>query len=434
MEWWIALSLGLGLLIGSLLIGLPVFVGFLLVNLAGLMFYFGPRGFTLFSNSIFDTVANTSISTIALFILMGELLFRSGAADVVFSSVDRLIGRLRGRDFVLTAALGTIFGALSGAAMGVVAMLGRSLLPKMLVRGCDRKLSVGAIIGGANLAPIIPPSVLIVVIGMLAGVSISRFLVAGIVPGLIIAALILTYTLIRVHLSPSLAGRQEERRPVGFGERLRAIGQLIPFSVIIFFVMGFILLGIATPSESAASGVVASILVAAYYRKLTWRMLATATASAAAISATILVIMASSTLFSQLLALSGATRALAQLVADLDVSRTLLLLIMMVIPFLLCMFMDQIAISIVFIPIYQPILAAAGFDPLWFWTLFLINVTLGGFTPPFGYVLFALKASYPDLRLEEIYRSVWPFVGIFLLAMLIIALFPTTATYLPSLM
>ena len=434
MEWWLILLLGLGMLMSTLMIGLPIFVGFLLVNLAGLMYYFGPRGFTLFSNSLFDTVANTSISTIALFILMGELLFRSGAADVVFTSVDKLIGRLRGRDFVLTAALGTVFGALSGAAMGVVAMLGRSLLPKMLARGCDRKLAVGTIIGGANLAPIIPPSVLIVVIGMLAGVSISRFLVAGIVPGLIIALLILCYTMIRVRLSPELAGQHDEHRKIGLGEKLRAIAQLLPFSIIIFFVMGFILLGIATPSESAASGVVASILVAAYYRKLSWQMLATALASAAAISATILVIMASSTLFSQLLALSGATRALAQVVAGIDVSTMLLLLIMMAIPFVLCMFMDQIAVSIVFIPIYQPILVVAGFDPLWFWTLFLINVTLGGFTPPFGYVLFALKAASANLRLEEIYKSVWPFVGIFLVAMLIIALVPETATYLPSLM
>ncbi|MCE8038964.1 MAG: TRAP transporter large permease [Halomonadaceae bacterium] len=436
MEWLQILLAGLGILLFLFVLGVPVFVAFLFTNLVGAMYFFGGRGFSIFTNSIYDTLASSSLATIALFILMGEVLFRSGATDAVFRSTDTLIGRVKGRDFVLSAALGTIFGALSGAAMGVVAMLGRSLLPQMLARGSDRRLSIGAILGGANLAPIIPPSVLIIVIGMLANISISRFLIAGIIPGLIIACLILLYTSVRIAINPGLAGQASQHDvPVrSFKDKVVAVIQLLPFSVIIFFVMGFILLGIATPSESAASGVVGALLAAAYYKKLSFRMILESVQSAAAVSAVILIIMASSKLFSQLLSLSGATSAIAQLSVATSLDPLVMLFIMMLIPFIFCMFMDQIAISIVIIPIYAPVIAALGFDPLWFWVLFLINVTIGGFSPPFGYVLFAFKAAAPELKVSDLYAAAWPFVGVFILAMVIIAMFPALVTWLPGML
>lgn len=436
MEWFHTLLAGLGILLFLFILGVPVFVAFLITNLLGAIHFFGGRGFSIFTNSIYDTLASASLATIALFILMGELLFRSGATDAVFRSTDTLIGRVKGRDFVLSASLGTIFGALSGAAMGVVAMLGRSLLPQMLARGCDKRLSIGAILGGANLAPIIPPSVLIIVIGMLANLSISRFLIAGIVPGLVIATLILAYTGIRIAINPGLAGKASmgDIPRTTLKQKIIAIAQLLPFSIIIFFVMGFILLGIATPSESAASGVVGALLAAAYYRKLSWKMFRESLESAAVISAIILIIMASSKLFSQLLSLSGATSAIAQMVVNAPLDPLIMLLIMMLIPFLFCMFMDQIAISIVIIPIYVPVIAALGFDPLWFWVLFLINVTIGGFSPPFGYVLFAFKAAAPELRISDLYAAAWPFVGVFILAMVILTMFPILVTWLPGLL
>lgn len=436
MDWLQTLLIGLAILLSLFMLGVPVFVAFLITNLLGAAYFFGGRGFSIFTNSIYDTLATSSLATIALFILMGEVLFRSGATDAVFKSTDTLIGRVKGRDFVLSSALGTIFGALSGAAMGVVAMLGRSLLPQMLARGCDRRMSIGAILGGANLAPIIPPSVLIIIIGMLANISISRFLVAGIIPGLLIAGLLLLYTTFRIRLKPEMAGHaagQTAEKDDTWTDRLIAIGRLLPFSIIIFFVMGFILLGIATPSESAATGVVGALLAAAWYRKLSWRMVKESLESAAVVSAIILIIMASSKLFSQLLSLSGATRAIGQLAVATPLDPMLMLFIMMLIPFLFCMFLDQIAISIVIIPIYTPVIAALGFDPMWFYVMFLINVTIGGFSPPFGYVLFAFKAAAPQLSVTDLYSAAWPIVGIFLLAMILIAVFPPLATWLPGL-
>lgn len=436
MEWAVILIIGLSLLLSLFVLGVPIFVAFLITNITGAIYFFGGRGFSIFTNSIYDTLASPSLATIALFIMMGEVLFRSGATDAVFRSMDILIGRVKGRDFVLSASLGTIFGTLSGAAMGVVAMLGRSLLPKMLGRGADRRLAVGAILGGSNLAAIIPPSVLIIVIGMLANISISRFLIAGIVPGMLIAFLILCYTSIRIALNPSLAGHAPDSDVprATFKQKLVALAQLLPFSIIIFFVMGFILLGIATPTESAATGVVGAVICAAYYRKLSLKMLRESLESAAVVSAIILVIMASSKLFSQLLSLSGATSAIAQLAVGASIDPLVMLFIMMLIPFIFCMFMDQIAISIVLIPIYMPVIGILEFDPLWFWVLYLINVTIGGFSPPFGYVLFAFKAAVPDLKIGELYAAAWPMVGIYVLAIVILAMFPAMATWLPNLL
>ena len=436
MEWWGILLTGLGLLLAVFLTGAPIFISFLIINVTGVIIFIGPAGFGMVANSIFETTNIADLSAIPLFVLMGELLFRSGAIDVLFDSVDKLVGRVQGRQYVLCILLSTIFGALSGAAMGVAAMMGRTLFPGMMNRGYDTKLSTGSILAGASLAPIIPPSVLVIIIGTLSNTSIAGLLIAGIVPGLILSAMFLVYILGRVYINPELSGkvRIEETPDVSAGEKVVAILRVLPFAVIIFCVMGFILLGVATPSESAATGVLGSLLTAAYYRKLNFKMISDSLASAAYITSMILVIMASSKMFSQLLAFTGSTGQLTQVVSDLGFSPMIMLFIMMLIPFILCMFIDQIALMLVVIPIYQPLLTTLGFDPIWFWLLMLLNVTVGGITPPFGYTMFAFKGAAPNVALADIFNATWPFVGIFLLGMVLIAAFPSLATWLPGLL
>jgi tripartite ATP-independent transporter DctM subunit len=414
--------------------GMPIFVAFLLINLVGVLVILGQPGFGMVANSIFETTNFADLSAIPLFIMMGELLFRSGSIDILFDSVDKLVGKVKGRQYVLCIALSTIFGALSGAAMGVAAMMARTLLPGMLDRGYDAKMSTGAILAGASLAPIIPPSVLVIIIGTLANVSIAGMLIAGILPGLMLAVMFLIYTLGRVRLNPALAPEDAASSTVdvSFSEKIRAIIRVAPFALIIFCVMGLILLGIATPSESAATGVVGSMVTAAYYRKLNWKMISESLSSAAFIASMILVIMASSKMFSQLLAFTGSTRELTQVVAGLDLSAYLMLFIMMLIPFILCMFIDQIALMLVVIPIYQPLIKSLEFDPIWFWLLMLLNVTVGGMTPPFGYTIFAFKGATDRVSLRQVFSATWPFVLIFLLGMFVIAAFPPIATFLPS--
>lgn len=436
MEWWAILSGGLGLLLAAFLTGAPIFIAFLVINLAGVMVVLGQPGFGMVANSIFETTNVAAMSAVPLFILMGELLFRSGSIDILFDSVDKLVGRVRGRQYVLCILLSTIFGALSGAAMGVAAMMARTLYPGMIDRKYDSRLSTGAILAGASLAPIIPPSVLVIIIGTLADVSIAGLLIAGIVPGLLLSTMFLVYIFGRVRMNPALAphGDGDDAPDVSAWEMVKAVLRVLPFAVIIFCVMGFILLGIATPSESAATGVLGALLTAAYYRRLSWKMIGEAVGSAAFITSMILVIMASSKMFSQLLAFTGSTRELTQLITTLDFEPYVMLFIMMLIPFILCMFIDQIALMLVVIPIYQPLLATLGFDPIWFWLIMLLNVTVGGITPPFGYTMFAFKGSAPDVPLRDIFGATWPFVALFLVGMVVIAAFPPLATWLPGLL
>ena len=435
MTWWAALGAGLALLLVLLALGVPVFVAFLLLNLAGVLALFGTAGFGLFANSIYNTATTGALTAVPLFIVMGEILFRSGAMEVLFDSLDRLVGRIRGRQYVVCILLSAILGALSGAAMAVAGLLGRSLFPAMRKRGYDTEFSAGTMLAGASLDPIIPPSVLAVLVAITAEVSVGKMLIAGIGPGLLLTALFIVYVLLRVRfnpkLAPDLAADLAGHRSAG--SSLAALARMLPSLLVFFMVMGLIMLGIATPTEAAATGVLGALLLALYYRRLGWPMVRDALAAASTVAALLLIIMCSAVMFSQLLTVTGAAAALAGLVTGARPAPALMLVAMLAAPFVLFMFLDQLAIMLVIVPIYQPILRIYGFDDIWFWTLFLIVVTVGGLTPPFGYILFALKSAAPDLPLSTIYRASWPFVRIILVGLALCALFPEVITFLPGL-
>lgn len=435
MEWYTTLALGLAILFLLFLSGAPIFLAFLFAILTGIYFIIGPAGFPMLANSMLDTSTNTSLAAIPLFILMGELLFRSGTMDVLFDSIDKLVGRVKGRQYVLVVVLSAIFGALSGVAMAVAAMLGRAIMPGMRERGYDQKIAAGLIIGGASLAPIIPPSMLAIIVGSIADVSIAKLLIAGVLPGLLIGGIFLVYVFVRIGFNPSLAPASVsgERADVSAREALWALVRLLPFAIVIFSVMGFIMLGIATPSESAATGVLGALLTAAIYRNLNWKMVWESLMASATVAAMILAIMVMSKMFTQLLAFTGATGQLVTLVANLGLGPMSMLIIMLAVPFILCMFIDTIAVILLTIPIYQPVVDSFDYDPVWFWLLFLVNITLGAITPPFGYTLFAFKAVVPEMNIMQVYRATWPFVLLFLAGIALIILVPGIATWLPDL-
>lgn len=436
MIWWEVLALSLAVLFSLLFSGMAVFVAFMILNLAGVFLLFGFAGFGMFANSLYETATNPGLITVPLFVLMGEILFRSGTVEVLFKSVDTLIGRVRGRLYVLVVALSTVFGALCGSAVAVTAMLGRSVLPMMESRGYDVKLSMGTIVGGASLAPIIPPSMLVIIVGSLVkNVSIANLLIAGVLPGLILAVLLLGYVFLRVFWDQDLAPVDQPRPPGGFAkEAFWAVIKMVPFSLIIFSVMGLILMGIATPSESAATGVFGSLLAAAVFRRLSFSMVKESLLSAAKVSSVILIIIGSAKMFSQLLSFTGATQGLVNQVIEMELSGSVMLLFLMAIPFFLCMFIDWIAFMLLAIPLYEPLLAVYNYDPLWFWMLFLINLTVGSLTPPFGYTLFAMKGAAPEVPIGSVFVSAWPVVAIFLAGMFCIALFPSIVVVLPNLL
>jgi tripartite ATP-independent transporter DctM subunit len=418
------------LILGLFVSGIPIFLCFLALNLVGIWAQLGAPAFPMLINSMFATTTNGQLTAIPLFVLMGEILFRSGATERIFEAVDRFIGRLKGRQYILAGLLSAIFGALSGSNMAVAAMMARTVFPSMIARGYDRKLSIGMILGGASLAPVIPPSVLVIIIATLANVSVAGLLVAGVLPGLLLAALFIGYAMIRIWLNPALAPDSTgpaRKLPIG-----RAILYCLPFFGLIGLVLGLILMGVATPSESAAIGVTGALIIAALFRRLSLGLLRDALRAAALMTAMILIIMASSTLFSQLLAISGASRQITSLVSALDLSPGMMVLAMMLIVFAFCMFVDQVAVMLIVIPIYLPVITLLQIDPLWFWTMMLLNVTVGGITPPFGYAMFAFRGAAKGVSMSELFQASWAFVGLFVLGMLILAAAPWLATWLPG--
>ena len=432
MTWWMFLSGSFVMLLVLFATGLPIFLSFLLLNLAALFLLTGSfGGVLLVINSMFDTGTSFSLAAIPLFILLGEILFRSGAVNILFNAVDALIGNIRARLYAVAIVLSTIFGALSGSAMAVAAMMGSSLLPEMRARGYDRDLSIGALLAGSSLAPIIPPSVMAVVLGILSKVSIAALLIAGILPGLLLAFAFFVYLVIRGRINPALAPISNRTALPG-RERAGLVARALPFLLIIAAILGFILAGIATPTESAAVGCITAIVICAFFAELDIRKLIACLRSTASITTVITIIMVSSVSFSQVLNMSGATFKLVAAVTELNLPPAVMFVLLQVLPFVLCMFIDQIALMIMLVPLYGPIVEALGFDPVWFWTIFLINMSIGGITPPFGYTLFALHGVTRDVPLQAIFRAVIPFIGIFIVVIALLALFPDIILFLPS--
>jgi tripartite ATP-independent transporter DctM subunit len=431
MQWYSFLILDLAALTFLFCLGMPIALAFFAVNIVSLVLLKGPTGLLLFIHSMFDSVSSFSLAALPMFILMGNILYEANAIAIMFDAVDKWIGKVRARLHVISVIVATVFSAIGGSGIGTTAMMGSSIFPEMNRRGYDKKLSAGAIIAGASLDPIIPPSNLAIIVAVLANVSIAKLLFSGVVPGLVLAGGIIIYVLIRVHFNPELAPLYEVTQ-VTFTEKLRALAKVVPFGIIIFLVIGLIMLGVATPTEAAATGVVGSLLVAAYFRRLTFTALKNSIFFTTKIFGMVLVIMASAAVFSQVLALTGAARGIVELVSHLSVPRMVMFAIMQFIPLFLCCFMDQISLMMILAPIYIPIVETLKFDPIWFWCVILINITLGAITPPFGYCLFTLKGTTDEMTLEEIYRAVIPFVFLYIFGMLIVTFFPPLATWLPS--
>ncbi len=435
MAWYVILIVGFALMMGLIFTGVPIFIAFLIINAVGILWAFGPAAFGMYSNSLLSTLTNEPLVTVPLFLLMGEMLFRSGAIDRLYGALDKLIGNTRIRLYMLGIALATALGTLSGSAMADAAMLGRTLYPGMVERGYDRKLSAGLIMSGATLAPIIPPSVLAVVLGSLAEVSIAELLIAGIGPGILIACLLLIYVRIRVWVDPSKAPPLDpDYKSASLRERVYAIFELVPFLGVIFMVIGFIMLGIASPTESAATGVVATLLVAAWHRRLTVRLVRDALFAAARTTGTIMIIVMSATLFGQLLSFTGAPEAMIRTVEHVGLDRWSVYFAMMAVAFVSCMFVGVYEFMLISVPIYSPLIAAMHFDPIWFWMIYLVNVTTGGMTPPFGLTMFVFKSVVPDMSIIDIYNATWPYVAVIVMGLLVMTFAPGIVMFLPRLM
>ena len=435
MEWPIILLFIFGSLIILMATGMPVAFCFMLINVVGMYACFGMVGLEQLIISIYRTLNSFILLPIPLFILMGEVMFHSGIAPVLIRTLDKWLGRLPGRLSLLAVGAGTLFSTLTGTSLASVAMLGSVLVPEMEQQGYKKSMTLGPILGSGGLAMMIPPSALAVLCGAIAEISIGRILVGIIIPGLLMAAIYAAYIIIRCRLQPSIAPTYEVT-PTPLSEKLVATARyVLPQGIIIFMVIGVMFLGIATPSEAAATGAIGTIIVALLYGRLNWEVVKKATIGTLSVTGMLFLIIAGATAFSQVLAYSGASAGLASLATGLPVVPVVIIIAMMVVVVFLGAFMDVVSIMMITLPIFVPVVLSLGFNPVWFAVIFLINIEVAGISPPFGLSLFVMKGvATPGTTMGDIYRAALPFCGLSLIAMALIIAFPTLALWLPGLM
>lgn len=435
MAWGITLTAMLAVLMVILLSGIPIAFAFLLFNLLGVLYLMGPDGISQLSVSMFSSLSKFVIAPVPLFIFMGTVMFHSGMAKRVIDIMDGWMGRMPGRLSVLTLVSGTIFSTLSGSTIATSGTLGKLLIPEMQQRGYNNSMAIGPIMGVGGLAMVIPPSALAVVLGSLGKISIGKLLIGGILPGLLMATVYLTYIIGRCWLQPSAAPSYVVTK-IPLAERIiYTVRYALPLLSIIAAVLGSIFFGIATPTEAAALGAVTSLVLCAVYGKLSRETLKKASLDAVEITAMVFLIIAGSTAFSQILAFSGVSRELIEVITKADLSPFLILLGMLLTTLILGTFMEQIAIMMITLPVYMPVIRALGFDDVWFGILMLINIEIALTTPPFGMICFVMKAVCPPgTRLTDVYAAALPFIACDLITMGLIILFPSIVTFLPSFM
>jgi tripartite ATP-independent transporter DctM subunit len=434
MEWQVAVLIVFGSLILLMLTGMPIAICFMFINVVGGLLVLGyPAGLEFSIQSMWSSLATFTIAPIPLFVIMGELMFHSGLGGDVVKIVDQWLGKLPGRGSLIAVGSGVILAALTGVSIASVSILGSVLLPQMEKQGYHKSMIFGPILGGGGLAVLIPPSGLAVLLAAIGEISVGRILLAIIGPGLLLAALYSAFIIIRCIINPSLAPVYEAPK-VPLSEKLRNVaGNILPVAAIIFSVIGFMVLGIATPEEAAASGALATLFVAIVQKRLSREVIKKTLLGTIKVTGMIFLIIAGARGFSQILAYVGATQAMAHFVLSLPVHPLVVMGIMQVVLLILGCFMDSAAIILLTMPIFVPAIISLGFDPVWFGAIAVLNIEVGLITPPFGVALYTMKAvAPPKYTMGDVISSVVPFIALQVLAIGICMMIPSIVMWLPG--
>ena len=434
MSWQIAAWLLLGGSTLLLFLGLPVAFTFLAVNLVGAALWMGGEaGLAQLSRNSVGAVTSFALTPIPLFVLMGEVLFHTGLAVKVIEGIERMVRELPGRLAVVAVVAGTVFSAISGSTIATTAMLGSLMVPVMLARGYHPTMATGPVMAIGAVDMLIPPSALTVLLGSLSGISISKLLVGGITPGLMLALIFVVYIVLRVKLDPSLAPATAIERRHGFEKYRLFLQYVIPLVGIFAVVVASMVAGWATPTESAAIGAFATVALALAYRVLTRVNLLAALRGTMAISGMILFIIVGATTFSQILSFSGASSGLVSAITGQGMSPAAIVAAMMLVLILLGVFVDQVSMMLITLPIFMPIVQQMGVDLVWFGVMFLICMQLGLLLPPHGLLLMTMKGvAPPQVRMSHIFQAVVPYVAMSILVLALVFFVPAVALWLPQ--
>ncbi|MFK8084059.1 MAG: TRAP transporter large permease subunit [Granulosicoccus sp.] len=432
MEWYAALGLLLGTIILLMAIGMPVALAFLAANIIGAwIFMGGERGVVQLLNNGLGSLTKYALVPIPLFLLMGEIFFYTGLGGRMFSAIDRLLGRLPGRLSYVTVIGGTAFSTLSGSSMGSTALLGSLMVPEMNKRGYKTHMSIGPILGTGGLAIIIPPSALAVLLATLAQIDVAALLIAGVIPGLLLALFYIGMITLQTRMDPSAAPAYDVS-PMSIVARIRLlVTDVVPMVGVMVLIIVLMINGIVTPSEAAAFGASGVLILAVVYRCLTIDAFRKSVTGTLRVTLMAYLIVFGSATFSQLLAFSGASRGLINWATGYDLDPLAMLLVMFAVLLLLGMFMEQISIMLLTVPIFFPLAQTLGFDPIWFGLIMLLALEISFTTPPFGLLLFVMKGvSPPQTTMREIYSAAIPYIGCSLALVGLLVAFPQIALWL----
>ena len=436
MDWYYTLMLLLGLMAFLMLAGMPVAVSFLVVDVIGaVVFLGGEMGIVQIVLNMKESLTSFSLLPVPLFVLMGEVMFHSRLGFKAIDVTDQWIGKIPGRLSLLSIIGGALFSTMSGSTLATTSILGSLLVPDMEKRGYHKSMSLGPIMGSGGLSMLIPPSALAILLAALNQISVGGLLVAGILPGILMAVFYGAYVIIRCRIQPHLAPPYDQE-PVPLFKRMKGtIVHVFPIGLIIFLVIGLIFLGVATPSEAAALGSMGTIFLAAAYGRMNVAVMRTCILGTVKITSMMFMIIAGSMIFSQILAFSGASAGIIEMVTDLDLPPLMILICMQLVLFFLGCFMDNLSMVMIAIPIFLPVLNALAFDPLWFALIMLINMEMANTTPPFGLLLFVMKGVAPkNTTMIDVYKAGIPFLMCDAMVMALVMIFPQIALYLPGLL
>jgi tripartite ATP-independent transporter DctM subunit len=425
-------------LLGALLVG--IFAGFpiafTLIVLSVVFGYIG-HGETVFYLMVFQTIGlmkEETLAAVPLFIFMGHVLEQAGLMERLFKAFQLILAPLRGSLYLGVLLTATLFATATGIIGASVTVMGLMAAPAMIKAGYDPKLSAGTITAGGTLGILIPPSVMLVVMGPVVGVSIIKLFAAAIIPGLILASLYISYTMIRSHLNPALGPPlPRDQWATSFGQLVREFAAgIVPMAVIMFAALGSIIFGLATPTEAAAMGATGALVLSIAYRRFSWAGLREACMKTLETSSLVLFLAVASNIYGSVFTRLGTSTMIADAMLSLPVAPSMMLILLMGVIFLLGWPLEWPAIIFIFLPIFMPVVEALKIDLVWFCTLVAVNLQTAFLSPPVAMAAYYLKAVAPQWELRQIYRGMFDFMLLQLIGLAIVFFFPETALWLPE--
>lgn len=419
-----------------LLTGLPLAFATGAVAVVFAVALFGWPGLTLIVSRVFTLMGNYVLVSVPLFIFMACVLERAGIAEAIFRAAHVWSGRMPGGLAVAVIISCALMASMVGVIGAEIVTMGVVALPAMLARGYHKQLALGSICAGGGLATLIPPSVVFIMYGLTAGVSIGQLYMAGVLPGLLLAGLYILYIVLRCRLRPELAPpASAEELAVPLAAKLAMLKELTLPGLVAFSVLGSLYLGWATPTEAAGVGVLGAIAAMWWNGKLGWEALRKAAEDTAKVTIMLYWLFFGSSALIGVYTLAGGTKLIQDFMTGLPVGPVGVLILIQLVWIVLGCFIDWIGILLLTAPIFVPVVVALGFDPVWMGVLFCMNMQISYISPPFGPAAFYLKGVTPaGITLGDIFRSVWPYIGLQLLALGLVMTFPQIALWLPSTM